>query len=60
METVTFKLNIRENRILLLACGALPVVTMHNQFMLVWFSMRNLCVMLLMVTHGRLVRSEIN
>ena len=59
METCTFKLNIRENRILLLVVAP-PVVTMHNPFMLVSFSFRNLCVMLLMVTRSKLVSSEIN
>ena len=37
-----------------------PVVTIHNPFMLVWFSLRNVYVILLMVTRTKLVRSEIN
>ena len=37
-----------------------PVVTMDNPFMLFWFSLRNLCVILLMLTRSKIVRSEID
>ena len=60
METFTFKLNMRENRILLSTAMAPPAVLMDNSFLLVWFSLTNLCVILLMVMRRKLVRSEIN
>ena len=59
METCAFKLNIRENKILLSTSGgAMPpsvvrLVTMHISFI-------NACLVLLIVPRSKLVRSEIN
>ena len=47
METFTFTLNTRENRILLSIGGGATCrynAYICNSFMLVWFSVRNLCV----------------
>ena len=58
METCTFKLNIGENRILLLTGGG--ATCRHYAYFFFCFSLRNLCAMLLMVPRSKLVRSEIN
>ena len=59
MGTWTFKLNFKENRILLSTGGGVSV-TIHNPFMFFWLPFKNLYVMLLMVTRCKLVRFEIN
>ena len=56
METCTFKLNIRENKILLSTSGGpsfVRLVTMHISFI-------NACLVLQIVPRSKLVRSEIN
>ena len=53
METCTLKLNIRENKILLSTGGGATCrhYVYGISFMFFCFSLRNFCVMLLMVTH---------
>ena len=61
METCTLKLNIRENRILLSTGGG---ATCHHyayfNYVFLLFINKNFWVMLLMVTHSKVIHSKIN